>query len=558
MPLSIGQILQGRYRILGLLGQGGMGAVYLAEHTQLAGRRFAIKENVPDPSASAAVLAQRRQQFYTEAQVLASLDHPHLPKVSDYFSDGGNEYLVMDYVEGQNLQEALEQHMGQRGKPLPEKPVLIWADQVLDALAYLHGQQPFAIIHRDVKPSNIVLTPQGKAKLVDFGLVKLLDPADPRTRTAVKGLGTPPYTPLEQYVTSDDIHTDPRSDIYALAATLYHLLTGVAPAETLQRLADPASLIPPRQVNPSITPRTEAALLRALEPQPDNRFQTVQEMRQALTALSVSVSASPSPPASGGGVVSTSRGGTRTLLMGIGLGIALIVGLLYAGRAAGLLGFLAALFPTGTPTSGPLMGTSTPTVGLTSTLLPATTAAPAMTGSPTVRLTASQAPSSLPTAAAMTPTSTSPPPPSTPRPAVATPTSAPVSSATPRPATQIPVALPPPALLTPADGASASAATIFAWRWDGPALGPNQGFEVRIWKEGQPDHYGAAEPVSGASVVIDVRGAYGVSRGGEGVYWWTVAVVQRQPYARVGPEAGPRKLNIRIEGGVRPTPTAIP
>lgn len=147
MSLITGQVLQGTYRILGLLGQGGMGAVYIAEHTRLVGRRFAIKENVPDPIADPRVLAQLRQQFYAEARVLASLDHPNLPKVSDYFALGGNEYLVMDYVEGENLQQVPVQHLLQHGIPLPENLVLDWADQVLDALEYLHSQQPYTIIH---------------------------------------------------------------------------------------------------------------------------------------------------------------------------------------------------------------------------------------------------------------------------------------------------------------------------------------------------------------------------------------------------------------------------
>ena len=123
------------------------------------------------------------------------------------------------------------------GGPLPEKPVLIWADQVLDALDYLHSQ-PRPIIHRDIKPGNIILTPQGKVKLVDFGLVKLYDPTNPRTATAMKGMGTPEYTPLEQYAGGAG-HTDARSDIYALGATLYHLLTGVIPVERAAAVAEP-------------------------------------------------------------------------------------------------------------------------------------------------------------------------------------------------------------------------------------------------------------------------------------------------------------------------------
>jgi len=289
MTLRGGQVLQSRYRILRQLGQGGMGAVYLAEDLRL-GSRCAVKESTPDPSASPQALAQLRQQFQLEARVLASLNHPNLPKVTDYFSEAGNEYLVMEYVEGEDLANALARH----GKPLPEKPVLLWADQVLDALEYLHGRQPNPIIHRDIKPGNIILMPDGHVKLVDFGLVKLLDPADPRTATIMKGMGTPEYTPLEQYAGRAG-HTDARSDIYALAATLYHLLTAVAPPDVHQRLLDPTRLAAPRQANPALSALTEAALLKAMEIYPQARYQTAGEFRAALAAARAALPA-PTPP----------------------------------------------------------------------------------------------------------------------------------------------------------------------------------------------------------------------------------------------------------------------
>jgi serine/threonine-protein kinase len=289
MPLSIGQDLQGRYRLVRTLGQGGMAAVYLAEDLRL-GRRCAVKESAPDPAASPQALAQLRQQFQMEARTLAGLDHPNLPRVSDYFSDAGNEYIVMEYVEGENLAEALTRH----GGPLPEKPVLLWADQVLDALEYLHGRQPSPIIHRDIKPGNIILTPQGKVKLVDFGLVKLLDPNDPRTATVMKGMGTPEYAPLEQYASGAG-HTDARSDIYALGATLHHLLTNAAPLDVHQRLLDPGKMPRPRQRNPALSAPTEAAVLRAMEVYPQARFQTAHELRAALAAARVALP-SPAPP----------------------------------------------------------------------------------------------------------------------------------------------------------------------------------------------------------------------------------------------------------------------
>jgi serine/threonine protein kinase len=270
--------LQGRYRILDLLGQGGMGAVYLAEDTHQFGRRCAVKENQPDPNASQSLLAQAHQQFLSEASVLNQLDHPNLPKIFDYFREGGGDYLVMDYVEGEDLEVALQRI----GGPLPEKPVLIWINQVVDALTYLHSHRPRPIIHRDIKPANIRLTPQGKIKLVDFGLAKLLDPNNPRTKTVLRGRGTLEYAPQEQYAADGTGHTDARSDIYSLGATLYHLLTNTPPPDVYQRLLNPAVLRPPRQLNPQLTESTERAILRALEIRPDRRFQSAAEMQQAL------------------------------------------------------------------------------------------------------------------------------------------------------------------------------------------------------------------------------------------------------------------------------------
>lgn len=280
MPLAIGQIMHNRYRVLGPLGQGGMGAVYLAEDLVL-GRRCALKENIPDPNASPQVLAQMRQQFQAEARVLARLDHPNLPKVYDYFSAWANEYIVMEYVDGENLASILNRHRG----PLPEQVVLAWARQILDALAYLHSQHPNPIIHRDIKPANVILTPHGTIKLVDFGLVKLLDPNSPMTASGMRGMGTPQYAPPEQFTAVG--HTDARSDLFSLGAMLYHLLTGTPPSDAYQRLVSPKALAPPRQINSAISSGTNAAILRAIELRPERRYQTALEMRSFLSGQPV-------------------------------------------------------------------------------------------------------------------------------------------------------------------------------------------------------------------------------------------------------------------------------
>ena len=271
-------VLTDRYQIVSVLGFGAMGAVYLAEDQRLVGRRCAIKENRPNADENPEVMARMREQFLAEARVLARLDHPGLPKVSDYFvTENNREYLVMDYVEGEDLTSMLERTQ----RPLAEEAVLKWADQVLDALTYLHSQRPQPIIHRDIKPANIRVNLQGRVRLVDFGLVKLLDAGRPETKVELRGLGTPAYAPLEQFATSEE-HTDTRSDIYALGATLYHLLTNLYPPDVHQRLLNPEVLLPPRRLNPHISENTERVILKAMGIHPDQRYQSAEEMRQAL------------------------------------------------------------------------------------------------------------------------------------------------------------------------------------------------------------------------------------------------------------------------------------
>lgn len=277
-PLQAGDTLRQRYRILRPIGQGGMGSIYQAEDLRLEGRLCAIKEVQLDPGLPLKTQQQSRDQFYREASVLARLDHPNLPKVSDYFSEDARDYLVMDFVPGRDLKEIVDDAR-QNGRFLPTADVLGWANQLADALEYLHRQEP-PIVHRDIKPSNLKLTPSGLVKLVDFGLVKLLAP-DERTVTVVQGLGTVYYTPLEQYG-GDTGNTDARSDIYAFGATLYHLLTHEAPAEAKQRFLRPEALKPPRSLNASLPPRLERAILWAMAMHPDDRPPDMASLRAAL------------------------------------------------------------------------------------------------------------------------------------------------------------------------------------------------------------------------------------------------------------------------------------
>jgi serine/threonine-protein kinase len=277
-PLSPGTTLRDRYVVDHAIGRGGMGSIYQAEDGRLPGRICAVKEVDYDPDLPERLRDESREQFYREASVLARLDHPNLPKVSDYFTEGGRDYLVMDFVPGDDLKSLMDE--ARRNQRFLEATLVVdWGLQLLDALDYMHHQDP-PVIHRDIKPGNIKRTPTGLVKLVDFGLVKQMLP-DEMTVTVIQGRGTALYTPLEQYG-GDAGHTDPRSDLYSLGATLYHLLTNQPPAEAKERFLRPDSLDPPRQLNPAIEVEVEQAMLWAMALHPDQRPADAAAFREAL------------------------------------------------------------------------------------------------------------------------------------------------------------------------------------------------------------------------------------------------------------------------------------
>jgi serine/threonine protein kinase len=273
-----GEVLKNRYLIQKIIGRGGMGSVYLADDTLLEGRKCALKEVEYDRSLEEILIKEAQEQFLREATILARLDHPNLPKVSDFFTIESCDYLVMDYVPGEDLRTIILQAK-HNNTFLPLNDIRNWAEQLGDALSFLHEQEP-PIVHRDIKPSNLKITPNGILKLVDFGLVKILVPDDV-TITVIQGQGTAIYTPLEQYG-GDGIHTDVRSDIYSFGATLYHLTTNLQPADARERFLQPERLTPPSEINPAISSQMEKAILWALQLHPDDRPRTVKQFTDAF------------------------------------------------------------------------------------------------------------------------------------------------------------------------------------------------------------------------------------------------------------------------------------
>jgi Tol biopolymer transport system component len=267
--LERGYLLHHRYRIMEILGQGGMGSVYRGVDENL-GVDVAVKENLFTTEDYA-------RQFRLEAVILANLRHANLPRVTDHFViDEQGQYLIMDFIDGEDLRQRMER----TGSIKDEDAILIGA-AMCDALQYLHSRKP-SIIHRDLKPGNVRISPDGHIFLVDFGLAKLVKGTQ-ATTTGARAM-TPGYSPPEQYGTA---RTGPRTDIYSLGATLYSSLTDVIPEDGLARAMDNVELTPLRKHNPKVSRKLAAAIEKSLAVRPEDRFQSAEEFRQALLASSV-------------------------------------------------------------------------------------------------------------------------------------------------------------------------------------------------------------------------------------------------------------------------------
>ena len=281
--LSPDTLLQNRYRILRLLGKGGMGAVYQAQDERL-GCTVAVKQ-------AFFIEEELQRAFLREARLLANLRHHGLPKVIDHFMENDGQFLVMEFIPGKDLHQMLKE----RNTPFPVAQVLDWADQLLDVLEFLHSQNP-PIIHRDIKPANIKLTYRGEIILLDFGLAKGLASSN-SSQTSVSVVGySAGYAPVEQIQLTG---TDQRTDLYALGATLFHLMTGSAPPDALTARAvnlaignrDP--LRGTHELNPQVPVSVATVLAQALAFSRDQRLSSAVEMRQKLRAAGMHITQSP-------------------------------------------------------------------------------------------------------------------------------------------------------------------------------------------------------------------------------------------------------------------------
>src|SRR5512146_2135401 len=355
--LPAGHMLDGRYRVHKVLGQGGMGRVYLANDTRLANRPVAAKEMIIGDG-----IAEKKaiEDFAREARVLASLSHPGIPNVIDYFAENNRHYLVMEFVAGGDLQGMLDK-LGPKGK-LPETRVLRWARQMLDVLSFLHSQTP-PIIYRDLKPGNIMIDKGGRAMLIDFGIARFLPPGGRGTQ-----IGSVGYAPPEQYMGK----VEPRSDLDSLAATMHHLLSGRDP-----QLEPPFSFPPLRDLSPEVSVKTAEVVMRALDKDVEKRPPSARDMMHALP--------DPGPEPKASGALGSGAGNAAPMA-------SMRTVVLDRSHSAGssAVGMVLAA------ASGPRLGATPSASDASASAKPSASARASMTNMPTVVLSRSEPPSAAP------------------------------------------------------------------------------------------------------------------------------------------------------------------
>lgn len=449
--LSNGSVIQGRYQVLGLLGQGGMGGVYEVSDLRLGGRRMALKVLSDAALVDSAAKAQAAGLFRQEAELLGRLDHPNIPKVTDFFVETGRFCLVMERVEGVTLAELL----ARQGRVCTEAEVRGWADQLCTVLAYLHGQTP-AVVFRDLKPGNIMLATDGRIKLIDFGIARLFKPGKAGDTSVI---GTPGFAAPEQYGLGQ---TDARSDIYSLGVVLHHLLTGHDPLYT------PFNLPPVSQLNPGVSVELAQIIGVMTRADPAQRYQSIGQVQAALHGRGTA-KAMPGPqPAAA----------NRTWLW-VALGLLLLVAI-----GAGALALAnSGREPTWTPQPVAQVAAATSDAGEQAPVASRSSVPPAATD--VAGATRQPEPPSKPTSAlvvadtpAPAPTYTDPPT-YTPRPTYTPyPTNTPEFTATPQPTST------PEPTVTPR--CPSNAHPDLAGGWDRAVLGCPQGGAAVTWAAWQP------------------------------------------------------------------------
>jgi serine/threonine-protein kinase len=269
IDLMPGTLLNNTYTVIKLLGKGGMGTVYLVEEMGRPQNRYAIKEliaNLNDPEQEQIAL----QTFQTEIAFLGQLNHPQLPRFYGTFTHWNRNYLIMEFVEGESLESIIQNKKG----PLPVDDVIYWGIEITKALDYLHTQSSGPIVYRDLKPANIIISPAGSARIVDFGIARRYDPSK---ITDTLRFGTPGYAAPEQFKAARLGQSTPKSDIYALGVILFQLLTGYDPTVT------PFHFPPARHLNPQITPELERIINKAIQKKADDRY--VDRRERDISAL---------------------------------------------------------------------------------------------------------------------------------------------------------------------------------------------------------------------------------------------------------------------------------
>lgn len=599
MALEPGTNLHNRYRIRHSLGRGGMGAVYLAEDLNLAGRLVAVKENLNQDDG-----AQR--QFRREAVLLAHLRHPNLPQVIDFFQgQDGRQYLVMEYVPGENLQEALRKH-----GPLSNDEAVACIDQIMQAVAYMHNQRDpetgrrRAIIHRDIKPANIKRTPDGRYVLVDFGIAKQFSATQAGTALSARAL-TPGYAPPEQYGGG----TDERSDVYALGATLYALLSGKTPPSSIELASGGATLPSLRTANNKITTEVAKAVDHAMRLNTGDRYASVDEMYTAITGHplpTTPITTAPPPRRRAG----RSGGVAAWVLAAFGLLSAVALWWVLANsntmQESATASPVALISSTDGPeksasSTAPGQASTTPVpvatsasdsaagtsggAGVTSTapssnseVLAGETSMPAPQNTPTVESTATLVPTPMPTITESIPASVESEPTTAPQPTVTNaptatrtpiPTSTPLSTSTPvATATRKATAAATPGatrsaqatsrtdttggpisarILEPVDNYASDTSTTFRWVADAP-LAPGQEFEVIFWRAAggtQAQGRGILRSATASQVTQPIQTL------APDAYRWALILVQSEPsYVRLRTLAGP--FNFTVPGEWNP------